>query len=205
MLCAASLTVGSAGCAGGRETRTDWPTGQNEPPSAPVPQPPSKQHVEPPYSTSMSTPVVLDVAGPEQPKPHEQITMIINVKRQWLVPFDLSITLPAGTKLLSGQLHEKIEDGQNREMTRQLVFMVNEIPTQDVQVRLSATGEGYGVSALKSYCFGRPCNAPPVSGQSATGTANESKQSSIDSNKEYKTLGGGLGRSVEIGGKPAKK
>lgn len=149
LLCVAALSVAFVGC--NEQSKAD----DADPTRNSVSGPKEQSNVAAPDTLQYRTPMTLQISGPEQPKPGDTIDLTVSVTRQFLVPFDLTITLPEGVRLVKGQLKERIDDGKSRVITRKLTVAMDGDPTGDVLAQLDSRGDGYGVHSKAEYRFGR--------------------------------------------------
>jgi len=120
-------------------------TVQSEPPAAP-------RH--------SSAPFVVRVSGPENPGSMltGRMTLVVVVERQLVdsTPLRLSWQLPAGVRLVDGQLTEEIVDAASPRIERRIFIEVPSIPKGDVLVAVEARGTAWGARGEGAYRFGRP-------------------------------------------------
>ena len=102
-------------------------------------------------------PVVVRVDGPAEVAPGSELALRIVIERvMGHDPLDLSIVLPEGVVLVSGQTEEKIT-GDSQHVERSLtVRLTGGVPATDLRVTVDTRGIGYGVHASSAYRFGRP-------------------------------------------------
>jgi hypothetical protein len=113
----------------------------------------------------MQPPMVLDLSGPEKVVAGATITLVAEIRRTFLsaVPMHLSLSLPRGAVLVEGKASETLVDTEQRVVTRTYALRLDEIPSEDFEMKVSWQADSWGVTATQAYRFGRPAPrlAPP--------------------------------------------
>ena len=84
--------------------------------------------------------------------------MAVAIKRSTpdLAPLDLTVSLPAGAKLVGGATSETITDTRTAQVSRTLHVIIDAIPAADLVVTVDRQTTQWGVHATDQYRFGRP-------------------------------------------------
>lgn len=116
-------------------------------------------------------PFVVEVHGPEDPRPGTTIEIRVEIERNLVeeTPLTISLGLPSGVELVEGPMVERVVDGSSPQIVRAFALrIVGSIPEEDVTVTVEQKGEGWGAHAAKAYGFGRvehrPLDAGPRRG-----------------------------------------
>jgi hypothetical protein len=116
--------------------------------------------------SASGAPMLVTVQGPSLPVAGTLSTITVTVARRMVMPFDLTITLPKGVRLVSGSLTEHVEDGARGTVIRQLTVEFDAVPAEDLVVEAVSRGDGFGARSADAYRFGRAAPklaAPPRS------------------------------------------
>lgn len=117
------------------------------------------------------SPVTVKLSGPEQVSAGQDIEVVAEIEqRAGSVPVALSLQLPDGVRLVSGQSEELLPVG-NGKLQRRFVVHVDRVPTTDIEVVADTSGSSFGAHAKSAYRFGRPeprFAQPPRSGKPIT-------------------------------------
>jgi len=101
------------------------------------------------------SPVVVSLRGPAQVEAGQVVELVAQVQsRAGRTPIALSLRLPEGAQLVSGESAEELH-GENGTLVRRYLVRINHVPSQDVEAVATASGESFGARASAMYRFGR--------------------------------------------------
>ncbi len=117
-------------------------------PTAPMGSP-EEHGIEPPF--------VLDLIGPDHVKPSSTVTLVARIVRTpgVLAPLEVTVSVPAGARLVGGKPYEVI-DSDEVVVSRSYLLAIDDVPRDDVGVLVSSETTWWGARALDAYRFGRP-------------------------------------------------
>jgi hypothetical protein len=118
------------------------------------------QDVAPPPAAQFGphhSPVTLKLLGPERVQAGQDIEVTAEVEQLvgWHAQVSLSLELPEGARLLSGETSELLPNG-NGKLVRRFVVHLDRVPESDILAVASTQGASFGARAKSSYRFGRP-------------------------------------------------
>jgi hypothetical protein len=101
-------------------------------------------------------PLLLAVNGPSSVRAGDVIDVAVRIDRQMGEgPIEITIAVPTGATLVSGQLREIIPPKAPSPITRTFRMRLGAIPATDFQIEVDAPGEASGAHAKGAYRFGR--------------------------------------------------
>jgi hypothetical protein len=123
-------------------------------PKAPLASTP--RQTEPQFGPHHS-PVTVKLLGPEQVQAGQDIEVTAEVEQLvgWHAEVRLSLELPAGARLVSGETSELLPNG-NGTLVRRFVVHLDRVPETDILAVASTQSQSFGARAKSSYRFGRP-------------------------------------------------
>lgn len=121
------------------------------------PEPLVGRAATPPPATPVRAPMVLTLAGPAEVRVGGEIEVTLVIERVTPdeTPIDLTVSVPEGARLLSGNTEERLVDATSTRLTRRLRLALDRVPEAALTVVASAVRPGAGVTARRSYSFGR--------------------------------------------------
>ena len=147
--------VASSGIVGKQQPRPAQPT-----PVAHIERAASPTSVAPIHAFSHHVaPMHVVVSGPERPPVGTPFKVSIAIDRVQaaMVPLELSVTLPAGARVIAGATRETIVDRAKLTFRRTLTVQFDKrAPANDLVVTVSHQTLSSGVTATGHYRFGRP-------------------------------------------------
>lgn len=123
------------------------PSGPATPPAS-LANPPADRH---------GPPIVLHVsrAGSRNEDRTFELSVLLERDGRGADPIELEVSLPAGVRLVRGQLREHIVE-TGRTVRRTLVLHAEVPPRDDVVVTATSSGVSHGARATAAFRFGRP-------------------------------------------------
>lgn len=108
-------------------------------------------------SVVQDAPFVVEISGPEAPAPGRVLELEISIVRRFVTadPISVSIKLPAGVRLVNGELESEIVDAERSRIERRVRIAIgSELPSEELLVTVSQRASDWGAHATKGYRFG---------------------------------------------------
>lgn len=128
-----------------------------EPTSAVAPPVSARSAPQAPELGPHKSPVTVALHGPAQVSAGQDFELLAEVEQLAGSQAQVSLTLqlPEGVRLVSGQTSELLPSG-NGKLLRRFVVHVDQVPSADIEAVASTQSMSFGARAQSAYRFGRP-------------------------------------------------